>query len=167
MPDDLSMSPENLWVGIMPSTGSRWVYDPEIRHRDETMIYAFWLGNLTMREYPKSQIKGSLVTLKDHRRKTAVDAYLNWKKTYGADFVEAQRNPAEAIRKKTIARHRERMEELGAPYLGVQTGKFRAYRSTHCYACKRGLSTGSDLECSACNWLLCTCGACGCGYGNL
>jgi len=37
-------------------------------------------------------------------------------------------------------------------------------RVTHCYGCGLHLETGVFLECSICNWLVCTCGACGCGY---
>ena len=36
--------------------------------------------------------------------------------------------------------------------------------STHCYACKQTLDSSSSLQCSTCKWLVCTCGACGCGY---
>ena len=39
-------------------------------------------------------------------------------------------------------------------------------RQTHCYSCARTLSSFEDLSCSACNWILCSCGACGCGFGN-
>jgi hypothetical protein len=151
----------------MPSTGSMWLYDPEMQRRDPEKIYAFWLAIMSMNEYPKSQIKERLVTVKDHRRQKIVAAYLKWKKDNGAAFVEESRNPAEALRKKTISRHRDRLEELGVSYKGVCTGQYRSYRSTHCYFCKTHLQTGSDLECAACNWLLCACGACGCGFGNL
>lgn len=38
-------------------------------------------------------------------------------------------------------------------------------RLTHCYNCRKGLDNLVDLECSACNWIVCpNCGACGCGY---
>ena len=37
-------------------------------------------------------------------------------------------------------------------------------RETHCYGCGHDLSSFEDFSCKKCNWLLCTCGACGCGY---
>ena len=37
-------------------------------------------------------------------------------------------------------------------------------RETHCYECKLGLSSFEDFSCKKCKWLLCMCGACGCGY---
>lgn len=38
--------------------------------------------------------------------------------------------------------------------------------STHCYACKDELDSSIDLQCTACRWILCDCGACGCGYDH-
>jgi hypothetical protein len=37
-------------------------------------------------------------------------------------------------------------------------------RVTHCYSCQHGLSSAVNLACKKCRWLLCSCGACGCGY---
>lgn len=38
-------------------------------------------------------------------------------------------------------------------------------RVTHCYSCKRGLSSYSGNTCKTCQWIRCQCGACGCRYG--
>ena len=40
----------------------------------------------------------------------------------------------------------------------------RKKRTTHCYDCKDPLNSFDDLSCKACKWILCSCGACGCGY---
>ena len=37
-------------------------------------------------------------------------------------------------------------------------------RVTKCYGCGHNLSSFRDFCCAECKWLLCTCGACGCGY---
>jgi len=37
-------------------------------------------------------------------------------------------------------------------------------RITHCYRCKRNLDSRAFDICSKCNWIKCTCGACGCNY---
>jgi hypothetical protein len=34
----------------------------------------------------------------------------------------------------------------------------------HCYSCKSLLTNATELECASCGWILCKCGACGCGY---
>ncbi len=37
-------------------------------------------------------------------------------------------------------------------------------RETHCWRCKSHLDSNDDLACVVCGWLLCECGACGCGW---
>jgi|AntRauTorckE6833_2_1112554.scaffolds.fasta_scaffold08352_4 hypothetical protein len=39
-------------------------------------------------------------------------------------------------------------------------------RVTHCYSCKHGLDSRKAEKCSKCGWIMCNCGACGCGYEN-
>lgn len=48
------------------------------------------------------------------------------------------------------------------PGLRPATNRFR--RVTHCYDCKHPLDSVIDYECNKCGWLVCDCGACGCGY---
>lgn len=36
-------------------------------------------------------------------------------------------------------------------------------RLTHCWSCKQPLSSFINLECEGCKWIICSCGACGCG----
>lgn len=42
----------------------------------------------------------------------------------------------------------------------------KMHRVTHCYSCKSSLDNATDAECLACNWIVCFCGACGCGYSR-
>lgn len=37
-------------------------------------------------------------------------------------------------------------------------------RFTHCWRCKSNINSVTLLECCGCGWILCNCGACGCGY---
>lgn len=39
-------------------------------------------------------------------------------------------------------------------------------RSTHCWNCQHGISTLSNMECDACRGIICSCGACLCGYAG-
>ncbi len=39
-------------------------------------------------------------------------------------------------------------------------------RETHCWSCKSHLDSKDDLACVVYRWLLCECGACGCGYNK-
>ena len=67
--------------------------------------------------------------------------------------------------KEVKVRHQEFLNSLGVNYLGIisidTTGKHRA---THCYNCKENLDNNINIECNACHWIICECGACGCGY---
>lgn len=61
--------------------------------------------------------------------------------------------------------HRRFVENLGIPYSGTSTSS-RTRRITHCYNCKNNLDNGIDTECNACLWIVCSCGACGCGHSG-
>ena len=39
-----------------------------------------------------------------------------------------------------------------------------SHRKTHCYNCKTSLDNYIDYECTSCGWIICSCGACGCGF---
>jgi hypothetical protein len=41
------------------------------------------------------------------------------------------------------------------------------HREAHCWRCKSPLDSDDDLACVICRWMLCECGACGCGYGRV
>lgn len=38
------------------------------------------------------------------------------------------------------------------------------FRATHCYSCHNSLDNAVNVECSKCGWIICACGACGCGW---
>lgn len=55
----------------------------------------------------------------------------------------------------------------GLPAQDVRkTTRTRGNRLTHCYSCKVPLDSSVDIECTACNWIICSCGACGCGWAG-
>lgn len=49
------------------------------------------------------------------------------------------------------------------PQAELRFSNQKKQRKTHCWNCKKYLETGLFLECSSCGWLVCRCGACGCG----
>lgn len=67
-------------------------------------------------------------------------------------------------------KHKKILQGLGLEWKGVRAPlKDRAVsrqRVAHCYLCKHPLDNTVDKECVACGWILCRCGACGCGYGK-
>jgi len=89
-----------------------------------------------------------------------------------ATLAEARRwaslTPEEKHRERMAAlveRHKERLSRLGLAFKGIRLSvASRFHRVTHCYECYGELDNSVDVECVACNWILCECGACGCGY---
>lgn len=64
-------------------------------------------------------------------------------------------------------RHRQRLERLGFVFKGIRPADHSMFhRVSHCYECGEELDNAVDVECRACNWILCGCGACGCGYSK-
>lgn len=43
----------------------------------------------------------------------------------------------------------------------------QSHRVTHCFKCKRTLTSSDNNKCFSCKWLKCPCGACGCNYGKI
>lgn len=70
-----------------------------------------------------------------------------------------------AYKAHIIEKHRSNITSLGVEYRGVQVSKKRRKRRTaNCYACQSPLDNYFDLECVKCGWIVCDCGACGCGW---
>jgi len=75
----------------------------------------------------------------------------------------------EKIKQLMLERHSEFLkrkgipaDELGAVRLNQVYEKLK--RTPHCYECSSSLDNEIDLECSRCGWIVCSCGACGCGH---
>jgi hypothetical protein len=125
--------------------------------------------------------KRSLPSKTRTKRKRTSTQYLVWRERFGSFWmaeqipyyesrrvVDAERQEAERIANLSLEeKHQERLARLGKEYRGVRpaTSGLGRRRVTHCYACLRELDNSADIECVACGWILCSCGACGCGYG--
>lgn len=159
---------EKLWVGERTDNGAMWVYDPTIQHHDPNIIFAFCVTREEMREYPKAQVKSMLSTVKSAKRDVAVEKYLKWYIQRGINFVESdKRNKLEleaAKKSKFLRLHKEYLEERRLPFTGTNEPLSKGNRKTHCYHCKQPLDSHFFIQCNSCNWLICHCGACGCGY---
>lgn len=169
------MNDDNFWVGVRHDTGAMWLYDPSLQHDDPTLIYAFCVNSGEMREYEKAHVKKMLSTVKIPTRQVAIAKYLEWYGKHGLGFIEAdskrrleairkRREVAEERRKSAIERHKAYLIEHGKTYSGVSQNINKKHRVTHCYSCKENLDSSLHIECNTCNWLICYCGACGCGY---
>lgn len=114
--------------------------------------------------------------------RSAIDSYNVFERaerTREAEAVAARAIDRENARRESEAwfalepeRRREQTKALNRAHLSRFGGSGSAYRQradhlaervTHCWACKQGLDSRQDLEHVHCGWLVCTCGACGCG----
>lgn len=90
--------------------------------------------------------------------------------TRRSGVVDVLRREAKALREREIIANHERfLAELKvAPgtHWARSSGGGQSRRLTHCYSCKVSLDSAHDLQCTRCKWMICTCGACGCGYGR-
>ena len=77
-----------------------------------------------------------------------------------------------AVERFRSLRQRE-LEEKNRRFLTLKGKSFSGFRPrskqlsqrvTHCYNCRKHLDSTVDVECVACSWILCNCGACGCGF---
>ena len=90
------------------------------------------------------------------------------------DRKVAEKRKARASRSAAVLEHEMRMFlrgreqfflNLGMNDPGTRPAIARGrHRVTHCYSCKTSLDNAMDAECVACGWIVCRCGACGCGY---
>ena len=68
---------------------------------------------------------------------------------------------------QAIENHQNFLKNRGLQYHGVAAKNLNKFhRVTHCYNCKDSLDNEIDSECTACRWIICECGACGCGYSR-
>lgn len=61
-------------------------------------------------------------------------------------------------------KHRYYVRSVGVEWIGSRPFRRRTdTRRTHCWRCKRDLSSSDNPICERCGWLICECGACACG----
>lgn len=130
--------------------------------------------SITPRRYPKCGTPYfARYMLEEHNRLLAARTERErFVKRFAREFVVPQYTAEAEIAQLTEeyqlfveAKHREFLAKNGMPYLGTQPTTEGA-RATHCYACKVELYSVLYKECRACGWLICSCGACGCGYAR-
>lgn len=60
--------------------------------------------------------------------------------------------------------HQNYLTRLGQPASQLKSSETSRARSTKCHRCGTAIDNELYLECAACRWIVCDCGACGCGY---
>ena len=105
---------------------------------------------------------------------STIDAYLEWYKQHGTKWLSEESQYQEARKKKESAEVNRRLElaEKHAQYLSSRgltndgtrlASSGQLHRTPPCWRCGERLDNSVDIECAACGWIICNCGACGCG----
>jgi hypothetical protein len=157
--------------------GTPLVYDREIQLEDCPHIFLWNHSTRSIGKYVATVTRSVIRPCTDSAvAASAIASYLEWKALGSREWLEEQAahyqtrrigEEAEATAKARQARelamrHEEHMTERGLSYKGVRTST-RQRRVANCWSCHSALSSTTDLECNACSWILCSCGACGCG----
>lgn len=129
---------EKLWVGKI--NGGLYLFDDEL------------------------DSSGNTVTLWSASKDRYVDIERAHARANAKKVDEIVRSSAiEKYRRSVVVRHRLRIHRMGKQYTGIRTSTRRVPRETHCWSCKRVLTSQGYPECIECGWILCECGACNCG----
>lgn len=164
-----------LWVG--KSANWLYVYDPELQPRPELRlpdeIFIYLVGESKARAFNASALRSSRMPTTTSEVTSAREEYSSWSKPHRAEFVAMMEKINDKIvnrhrfeQEEMLKKHRQYLDGIGRKYEGVQHSQQRSSRVTHCYACKSHLDGKFHVACSACDWLICQCGACGCEFGR-
>jgi hypothetical protein len=127
-----------LWVGEI--NGETVVLDEALSDSGSAVTY-WLLSEDRFVEFDQNQAKASANKLGGEGIEEAIENY----------------------RRSVVVRHRLRFQRMGKKYSGIRKSNRRVPRETHCWSCKRTLTSEGFPECVECGWILCECGACGCG----
>ena len=168
------------WVGRIRTTGAIVVFDPALQLPDHSKIYVYSLHRALVRQFVAAELRAIVETVHGSESDAAIHEYYSWKAKHADEFLhketlrlaeEEQRLVAaeertRAAEERIRAAHRQRLEALGIDptSIDLHSVALRQHRTTRCYACKCHLDSEVFLQCSACQWIICSCGACGCGY---
>lgn len=159
---------DRYWVGSRgKASGLMWVYDSELPHPDPKMVYLFSANAKRIDEHSKFLVKTRLKTVPAPLRDIAIVEYELWWSAVGSTLGEKDREPA-LIRMREreqalIQRHRDHLVKMGKEYKGSRIVEPTVHRTAKCWNCHEPLDNAADLECNSCGWIVCSCGACGCG----
>jgi hypothetical protein len=154
--------PEKLWVGIFDATGALIVYDPRFQRENDDHIYVYSMSRNLVRRMSRVEVRNQIRSAAGTEGDEAIAKYRLWLQeggTYDSAYVTG-----DIAANRAIDSHRKKIEAAGMPYLGVRSAYDKKHRTSHCWSCKKPLDSTVALECIACTWMLCKCGACGCNY---
>lgn len=118
------------------------------------LLKAFVLARLGTSQFEREEFKKHLSSsVSDNEFVNLVTAYNEFKRKQGFP-----------LKASPDVAHVNFLLKRGLPYYGVRPREdVKVHRVTMCWNCKEELDNNVDIECNNCGWIICTCGACGCG----
>jgi len=121
----------------------------------------------------RAEVEAILEHLRDHYKRDATPfdekflGDIRTAKLYARIITRADldREAIQCERQSIVTAHGAFLRGRGLVNRGTRLGLGHR-RVTRCFNCKRQLDNDVDVECSACGWIVCHCGACGCGYSG-
>lgn len=183
MPTTVDSLGDRVWVGRHTTSGETLVFDGSWQPQMPDKARLYCLERQAWVVFKADIVRSHLYRVRDAAIiRSAVDAYANFERVERAREAETgaarsaarahARTESEAWLADAELRHRERTLALHHAHLarfGITEREYEerpqnaSPRVTHCWACKEPLDSRQDIEHIACGWLVCSCGACGCG----
>jgi hypothetical protein len=79
-----------------------------------------------------------------------------------SDLEQLENEPQ---KKAVVSAHKAFLKKHRIGHKGTRLG-FTTRAEPICYVCNRSNDGSIDLECNICGWVICSCGACGCGLAK-
>jgi hypothetical protein len=157
---------KDYWLGLIDDRGI-FVFDPSIQADGSSeYVLLYEVNQAWLVQIAKDLARRSLKPCRGNsptELRAAVLAFLH------RDELIAQRKEKERLtheiaeRAELERKHKEFLKSRGLTAHMVKMDHIHR-RVTHCYCCAAPLDSERDWGCSVCRWILCGCGACGCGY---
>ncbi len=165
-----------FWVGTYYE--KTLVFDPTMQISTPDFVLLWDLGDEKMYRYAINFARRRLRPIKEaHAFQLTVKKYLEWLVSHSESTTDLKNLmwkeapfygvPKEFLSEITLkGRHEIIITGLGFAYKGTRPSDKGKPRTAHCWMCHSALDNSIDIECVACSWILCDCGACGCGYSR-
>lgn len=162
-----------IYVLMFKKTEKLIVYDEALPSKRRGIFSAYSIHYGKIVDYDCHHFeKGSLINCKDYNRTLADKAYDSYNMWLTTDEGKRYLLDVEQWRTQridqAIANHASEFKKrkMSVPKVLYRSRRFKKRRQPHCYACKQDLDNAIDPECTACGWIICECGACGCNYSG-
>ena len=162
-----------IWVGQLGRTVL--VFDPAVQLDRCPHVFLWSFASGEMQKAVGSVTRNLIRRVADQGvRQQALLAYHEWHHRHAVEWLAQESAYYDERRSKELGAtnalersHKQRLDDLGLQYEGVRSVlPTRSRRRAHCYACHAALDNSVQIECVVCSWILCQCGACGCGFSR-